>query len=190
MKLVKGKYISAKDEDLMKSIGNGDTKAFNELYVRYSKKMHAFIFNMLNSDNEKSQDLLQDLFMKIIEKNHLFDTNKKFSSWLYSIAANLCKNEFRKSKPNVSIENHLNIGNDISGIDEIIDRKIFKKSLSKEIDKLDENHKMVFILRYNDNLSIKEVAEIMECSEGTVKSRLFYTLKKLSDKLEIFDPKK
>jgi len=69
-----------------------------------------------------------------------------------------------------------------------LDQQIFNEALFKELDKMDYLKKETFVLRYMDDLSIKEISNVMDCSEGTVKSRLFYTLKKLSPKLSAFNP--
>ena len=68
------------------------------------------------------------------------------------------------------------------------DKNLFTRLLTNELSKLDENHSLTFELRYINHLSINEISTVMECSEGTVKSRLFYTIRKLSHKLEIFNP--
>ena len=83
-------------------------------------------------------------------------------------------------KQNINIESNKS--------DNSYDKKIFHKRLNQELDQLSVSHKKVFIMRMKHNLSIKEIAEIMETSEGTIKSRIFYTLKKLSENLKEFNP--
>ena len=70
----------------------GKEKAFTELYTRYAKPMLYFFYQRLYQDEPKAQDFLQDLFLKIIEKPQLFDRDKKFKTWLYTVATNMCKN--------------------------------------------------------------------------------------------------
>src|ERR1700712_473931 len=77
-------------------IADGKEKAFTELYERYSKKMLYFFYQRLYQDKQKAQDFLQDLFLKILEKPQLFNADKKFKTWIYTLAANMCKNEYRK----------------------------------------------------------------------------------------------
>ena len=79
----------------MKLIAEHDERAFDELYRRYSDRMLRYFWRMLNQDEEKSQDFLQDLMMKVVEKAHLFNADRRFSTWIYSVASNMCKNEYR-----------------------------------------------------------------------------------------------
>ncbi len=92
----KGKYSRISDEHLMISVHHGDVYAFNELYNRYSKRLLYYFYRMLGSSQEKSRDFLQDIFIKIIERPELFDTTRKFSTWIFSVAHNMCKNEYRR----------------------------------------------------------------------------------------------
>lgn len=183
------------DEALMELIKNGNEHAFDELYKRYNKKALAFFYRMFNNDEEKAQDALQDIFMKIVEKPGLFDTEKKFSSWFFSIAWNMCKNEYK----HVSIKKnvHAEIKSTESMYDESffpkisgkIDGAAFRETLASTLESLPADKRSAFLLKYQENRSIKEIAEIQCCSEGTVKSRLFYTVKQLASQLAVFDPK-
>ena len=189
-------YNKKSDEELMQLIIKGKEKAFNELYKRYSKRLFLFFYQKLHQDNDKAQDLLQDLFLKIIEKAETFNHSKNFAVWTYSIAYNMCKNEYRnnsvKSSKTIRLDT-LNLNNKLTFSDIITieeNHSLFKKCLNDELKKLDEKHSLTFTLKYQDNLSIKEISEIMACSEGTVKSRLFYTSKKLSVTLKKFNSNK
>ncbi|MBL4715829.1 MAG: RNA polymerase sigma factor [Bacteroidia bacterium] len=185
-------FSHSSDEELMRFISKGKKSAFNELYKRYDKKLHYYFYRMLHQDNIKAQDFLQELFLKIIEKPNLFDTDKKFSTWIYSIASNMCKNEYRKDAIRGTIINLKDELELVQKEDESsdYDKELFKKHLKKELSKLDDEHKETFILRYQEELAIKEISQIMNCSEGTVKSRIFYTTKKLAVKLRTFNPHK
>jgi RNA polymerase sigma-70 factor, ECF subfamily len=174
----------------MVQIARGDKRAFEVLYDRHNKALYRYFHRMLWRDEERAEDMVQDFFMKIIKNPHLFDEKRKFSTWMYSVAHNMCKNEYRSKeiRQPVSVE--------ASGIDfatendfeKKIDRKKFMSRLSEELEQMDEMQRTTFVLRYEENLSIREISEVLECSEGTVKSRLFYTLRKLAGKLEEFSP--
>lgn len=176
----------------MTLVTGGKENAFEELYLRYAKRMLSFFYRKLNQDEQKSQDFLQDLFLKIAEKPHFFDTEKKFIVWIYTVAYNMCKNEYRRNSirgRQANADDFIDVP-DASAINipEKLDQDLFINSLNREVEKLDEKHQTTFILRYNDNLTIREISQILACSEGTVKSRLFYALKKLAAKLPFFDP--
>lgn len=181
------KYRNSTDEELMHLIGNGNSNAFEELYKRYGKKIHHYFFRMLGNDKEKANDFTQDIFLKVIEKNSCFNKCLKFSTWLYSLATNMCRNDYKHSEVILKHIEEYKYTSEKSyylGFDTHFDNKYLKKNLEKELNELEENQKTTFILRYHEELSIKEIAEIMECAEGTVKSRLFYTIQKLSQKLK------
>ena len=84
-------YSKNSDEKLMIACTQGDQKAFKELYQRYAQKLFGYFYKMLN-DHSKAEDQLQEVFTKVIEKGHLFDANKSFSVWIFTIAANQVKN--------------------------------------------------------------------------------------------------
>ena len=193
--LTKNFYKNKTDEELIAFIVKGKEKAFDEIYSRYSKKLYHFFYKKLYQDHIKAEDFLQDLFLKLIEKAESFDKTKLFAIWFYSIAYNMCKNEYRlntNKKLHFDEANNLekNIAITCSEAPTNYDLAIFNKHLEKELAKLDENHSLTFLLRYQENLTIKSISNIMNCPEGTVKSRLFYTVKKLSKRLIIFSPRK
>ena len=174
----------------MQFIAKGNELAFKELYARYGDKMHRYFYRLLYQDNEKAADFMQDLFMKIIEKHHYFDTSRRFSTWIYTVAGNMVKNEYRKN-------GRATFTNKIPDIPEQMpysffeanqDRALFNHQLSNALDTLGEVPKQCFILRYQEEKSIKEISEILNCPEGTVKSRIYYTLRKLAKQLRLFQP--
>ncbi|MBI5541303.1 MAG: RNA polymerase sigma factor [Bacteroidia bacterium] len=182
-------FKSYSDEELMKLVCKQNNKAFEELYKRYNNKLQFFFFRILNKDKEKAKDFTHDLFIKLIEKRTLFNNSHIFSTWVYTIALNMFKNELRKEKtvnkyneqllPDEYISNNKNLLDDI-------DLPYYKKKLDIALEELEESKRIVFILRYQEELSVKEIAEILECPEGTVKSRIFYAIEALAKKLTTF----
>lgn len=158
--------------------------SFSEIYNRYGQRMHNYFYRMLWQDAQVAEDFTQDLFLKIIEKKNYYNPEKKFSTWIYTVAGNMVKNEYRRvsrKKPLPEITDVLE-----ENFSEKMDGVVFEKHLKNALDNLDENQKQCFVLRYQEEMSMKEIAEIIGCPEGTVKSRLFYTVKKLSKKLRAF----
>lgn len=191
MKLAKQAYSTYTDEQLMDEVVKGNSRAFTEVYERYSRPMLNYFYKMLWQDKLKAEDFMQELFTKIIHKPHLFNSKLKFKTWIFSIANNMCKNEYRKQEVRKGSNNdlHDNIaGDDSSDQAKKVDRGIFNDRLKEELSLLSSSHREVFILRFKQGLSLKEIAEVLDVSEGTVKSRVFYTLKKLSANLKEFNP--
>jgi RNA polymerase sigma-70 factor (ECF subfamily) len=192
MKVVKYKYKEDSDELLMTEVIKGNDRAFSEIYDRYSKMMLNYFFKMLWQDREKAEDFMQELFTKIIHKPELFNVNKSFKTWIFSIAHNMCKNEYRKQEVRKGTSNNLNeniaVAHNEMAPDERHDIGVFNDRLKEELTALSQNHRTTFILRFKQDMSIKEIAEVMDTSEGTVKSRIFYALKKLNESLQEFKP--
>ena len=160
---------------------NGNPDAFNELYLRYKDRLLYYFYRMLGYDEEIAQDFLQELFMKLIDKPRLFDPSKKFSTWIYSIANNMCKNEYRRQ----DIRRIVIKEDNPDRYPECIDNKASSDALVAEIfnhlDSLGETHKSVFLLKYREGFSNDEIVEILNLPLGTIKSRLFYTRKKIQE---------
>ena len=176
------------DEQLVQLMVSGDSKAFNQLYDRYNQRLLYYFYRMLGNSNEKAQDFLQDIFIKLIDKAETFDASRKFSTWIFSIAHNMCKNEYRRMeiRKNTDIEAFHEIlpeQNDIQFENQTDNLEDFTNDLFEALDTLDEIHKTVFLLHYREDFSLKDIGQTLEISEGTVKSRLFYARKKLSERL-------
>lgn len=169
-------------------IQKGHNKYIEELYKRYSPKLLGYFFRMLNGNQEKAQDFLQDLFLKVIEKKHQFDTSKKFYTWIFTIASNSFKSDHRKlANRNTTYDYPLD-KTPLQYDDNLFDKKEFKNLLKKGIKQLSSNHKTVFILRYHEGFSVKEIAEIVAASEGTIKSRIYYATQQISEYIKEFSP--
>ena len=189
MALFKKDYRTKSDEELMSLLTKGGQSAFDELYGRYSKPLLNFFYKMLNNDREKAEDLLHDLFLKIIEKPDSFDGNKKFNTWFYTLASNMIKNEYRSRQIKLQYATEtLNLTQEYDLNNESIDRQLFDNRLQRELDKLDPESKAMFNLRFSQEMSVKQIAEIMGYPEGTIKSRLFHLTRQLAGKLAIYKP--
>jgi RNA polymerase sigma-70 factor (ECF subfamily) len=149
--------------------------AFACLYNRYASKMLNFFYFTLHSDYNKAQDFVHDLFLKIIEKREQFDNNQFFKSWIYRIAANMCNNEFRSNKVVQKYNEHV-----LSESEYLTSENETTNELRKCMRELDQDQRSLIVLRFKMKLSVREIAEIYQCPEGTVKSRLFYATKELS----------
>ncbi|MCE2742935.1 MAG: RNA polymerase sigma factor [Fluviicola sp.] len=190
MLFFKPSYKKSSDEELMLSISKGEKKAFDELYARYADALLRYFTRLLWKDREKAEDFVHDLFAKIIQKPELFDASRTFKTWVYSVANNMCKNEYKKQEVRKNTTNGIDHVNVIAQHDVLKEthESIFQNTYNESIQQLDSKHREVFSLRHEDGLSIKEIAEILDLNEGTVKSRLFYATKQLADLLKEFNP--
>ncbi len=189
-------YQSSSDEKLVLALQRGEEEAFNELYERYAKRMFGFFRRMMHGNEHQANDMLQELFLKLIEKKETFDPQRNFTTWFFTLARNMCKNEYRRRERLQQNTEKWISENTLSEEDwealklpEALDQNLFKSELGKAINGLDGAHKTCLVLRYQEELSIKEISEILACPEGTVKSRLYYGLKKLALQLVVFNPK-
>ena len=128
------------------------------------------------------RDGAQNILVKVYQNPGQFDFNQNFKVWLFSIANNQWKNELRKKtireRENEGIKYQLKIVESESEVSDS-DQKMNKIKLG--LKELSETHREIFILKYSNNLTIKEISEIYSCSEGTIKSRLFYAMKYLKE---------
>ncbi|SFT54683.1 RNA polymerase sigma-70 factor, ECF subfamily [Lishizhenia tianjinensis] len=193
MKLFKKDYSALSDEELVVWMAKGKKLAFDHLYERYAAAMHYFFQQKLKKDKEKAEDFVHDLFAKLIQKPESFDSSRIFKTWLYSVANNMVKNEYKKMQVRSNTQNGLEedfgITDDSRGSLEILHWQNFEEKLEGVIEELDIKHSEVFQLRHLQEMSIKEIAEVLVINEGTVKSRLFHAHKKVAERMREFDPK-
>lgn len=165
-------------------IQNGNHRAFSVLYDRYSGRMKAFFLRMLWQDDELAEDQVHDLFAKLIERPELFKEGYAFEPWIFRIAINMCKNMYRKRQFEREYLAHLESeGIEISTVDQKMDMEIKKDALARALEKLDEEKRELYLLRYQQEMSVKMLAKHFDTSEGTIKSRLFYIKKSLTEVL-------
>jgi RNA polymerase sigma-70 factor (ECF subfamily) len=183
-KLFKQSFANQPDEYLMRLICDvGDRKAFELLYDRYSRKLLSFSTRIV-SNREQAEDIVQEVFIRIIEKPGAFDQAKKFSTWIFTIANNLCLNSIRNETNREKLINEHYEQSEIVIQHPSIDEKLVKQKINAIYKELNEKEKTVFVLRFEHELSIKEIAEIASMPEGSVKSCLFYLLKKIDVQLQ------
>jgi RNA polymerase sigma-70 factor, ECF subfamily len=185
--VVKHHLRTQSDEALMVLIQDHYSHAaLIEIHRRYSSKLLGYFFKMLNRNESLAQDFVQELFLKLLEKKHLYDPNRKFYTWVFTVASNMCKTEYRSFGKTVVFESDLHSRTTLT--QDRTDKSYFLESLQTSLDTMETVHKNVLILRYLEEFSLNEIAEILDISLGTVKSRLFYATKKLTEDLKEFDP--
>lgn len=174
----------------MQLVGERNGQAFEALYDRFAKRLYNYFLRMLWKDKEKARDFTQDLFAKVADRPELFDQSRSFVTWLYSIANNMCKNEYAKHEVHTRVHKDIKSGDSFTELPmggRGLDKSYFMLKLKEALDDMDEVKRTTFALRFDQELTIPEIAEVMQCNEGTVKSRIFYLLKDLSVKLKAYE---
>ena len=180
---VREQLHSMDDSDVVNSFLAGEERAFQELVERYQTRLLNFIYRTIG-DRERGEDLVQEVFIRVYRHLHRFDQSKKFSTWIYTIASNLAKNELRNRSRNPLIffqtikknwqdeERPLQFEDPLSRPDDLYRKRHLRQLVESSVDKLPEHHRQVFVLRELEGKSYEEIAEITHCNLGTVKSRL------------------
>lgn len=167
---------------LMKKIIGGDRVAFNEVYDRYHERLFYYFYRMLGNCEETANDFLQDIFLKIIDKPELFNPAYPFRKWIFSVAHNMCKNEYRKRETRKTILQDSfpdNIPEEPDFNDE--NRSLWLDSAFNKKNGISEKSREILVLKYRENFSLEEISDILNLPKGTVKSRLFYARNELSN---------
>jgi len=179
--------------DLVKRARRGDLHAYDELVKRYQERIYATIYHM-TSNHEDANDLAQEAFIKAYSALKSFKGGSSFYTWLYRIAVNKTINflKQRKNKFHLSLNDiDFNAEHDPDLMALISDKtpnrdiglSELQKKLNEALLKLSEPHRMVVILHDVQGQSHDEIAEIMGCNIGTVRSRLFYARQQLQGHL-------
>lgn len=176
-------YLQQSDEQLMQGVQKGREAAFNALYQRYVSKMKAFFYRMLYQDQELANDFTQELFLRLIRKAQLYKTQKPFAPWFYSMAHNLCKNEYQRRAREPLME-AIYPETSITSASLEMEEKEEQQRIMQAINTLEPHQRTAFILRYQEGFEIEPIAEILGCPTGTVKSRLYYASQQLSKLLK------
>ena len=175
---------SLTDDELMQRVSRkDDDRAFGELYHRHVRRLMGFFFRQLDKDEALASDFTQDAFMRVWTARDKF-TGTTFRTWLFTIAFNLIKNHIRHSVHQKQYEQFLATYQAVTEDSKIInklDDEAFANALREELERLSSDARLLFSLRFEEELSVPQIAEVMEIPEGTVKSRLHtltQTLKK------------
>ncbi|NUO63564.1 MAG: sigma-70 family RNA polymerase sigma factor [Gemmatimonadaceae bacterium] len=171
------------DAGVVTSFLGGEERAFQELVDRYQGRLLNFVYRTIG-DREKAEDLVQEVFIRVYRHLHRFDRSKKFSTWIYTIASNLAKNELRNRSRNPLVlfqtirknwqedDRPLQFEDTTARPDDLFRKRHLRELVEDSVAKLPAHHREVFVLRELEGKSYEEIAEITECNLGTVKSRL------------------
>ena len=171
------------DSEVVQRFLDGEQRAFGELVDRYDTRLVNFVYRTVG-DREKAQDLVQETFIRVYRHLHRFDQSKKFSTWIYTIASNLAKNELRNRSRNPLVlfqtikknwdadHRPLEWEDESLKPDDLFRKRHLREMVEKAVHELPEHHKIVFVLRELEGRTYEDIAEITDTNLGTVKSRL------------------
>lgn len=172
------------DAALVRRYLAGTERAFAVLVIRYQSRLLNFIARTIG-DRDRAEDLVQEAFIRVARHLHRFDDSKKFSTWIYTIASNLAKNELRnRARSPLVLFQALTGGRDAEEDrplefedksdtpDVQLDRREMRAVIDAAVSRLPKHHREVFVLRELEGRPYEEIAEITRTNLGTVKSRL------------------
>jgi RNA polymerase sigma-70 factor, ECF subfamily len=162
----------ATDEELVGHVAHGDEHALAELLRRYQDGLSHFIHR--HTGGRDVEDLYQETWLRVVRHAARFDRTKRFSTWLFQIAVNLCRDWHRRAPPEPAELSATVAAADVSA------RTDAGLDAARLVALLPEHQREVVILRYYHDLSEDEVAQILDCPKGTVKSRLHNALARLA----------
>ena len=179
--------MALSDEQLVALTVKGDVSAFNEIVVRWEGKLYNFVYRYLG-DPEEAKDVTQESFVRAYSHLHGFRGQSKFSSWLYQIALNLCRSKLRRKKahPTVSIDDREEenplwaLADERATPAEATLEQERALAVREALAQLPEAQREVIILKEYNGLKFREIAEILDTPESTVKSRLYHGLENLA----------
>ena len=189
-----------KDEELMERYSQGEARAFDLLMQRHERGVYNFILRSVKRQ-EIAEELLQEVFIRVIRNASNYQQKAKFSTWLYTIARNICIDRARKHNRRKESSLNATVSDDQDGAsyqDLLVDesasvshisheKKRFLEQLQGALAELPEDQREVFLLKEISGLKFREIAEVVDAPVPTVKSRMRYALKALQGHLAAYE---
>jgi len=181
------------EDELVRRSKNGDIDAFEELIARYERKIFTTAYR-LTGNREDAADLAQEAFLRAFRSIQSFRAEASFLTWMYTIVTNLCRDELRKRKrvhlesldERIALEDSevaKQFPSETVGPAEVYEQKELREKIQRTINTLTPEYRMALVLRDIQGLSYEEIAAQLDCSLGTVKSRINRARNYLKDKL-------
>lgn len=165
----------------IKQVLKGDQNAFSDIVNLYQNRLYQVCYRMLGNKHE-AEDIAQEAFVRAYTNLHTFDQKRKFSTWLYRIATNLCIDRIRKKKPDYYLDaevagtDGLDMYSQIAADDQLPEEQLEQMELQDriqyEISRLPDKYRSAIVLKYMEELSLQEISEILDLPLGTVKTRI------------------
>ena len=184
------------EQVLVDRISRGDSTAFQEFVDRYKKKIYYIAYD-ITGDHNDAEDVSQEVFIKVFRSLKTFRRNAKISSWLYQISVNASIDLLRKksSKPEKSMDDieRADIQESLPGSgtraqnpERSAEGFLMQKHISQALQKVSPKERSVFVMRHYNELKIREIAEILKISQGTVKALFYRATRKLRKELSFY----
>jgi RNA polymerase sigma factor (sigma-70 family) len=177
---------SLSDSELIELVRNGNDRAFGEIVNRYEKKVFFVIKRMLNDDDE-STDATQEVFIKVHSSLKRFRGEANLYTYIYRIATNVAISYLRKRKVKAIVRLDETVSNMLTGDNEPqrqMDQGELKELVAEAVASLPLQQRQVFVLRFYEELSYEEIAQIMHRSLGALKANYFHAMKKIGEYLK------
>ena len=165
----------------IKQVLKGDQNAYADIVNLYQHKLYQICYRMLGNKQE-AEDIAQEAFVRAYINLHSYDQKRKFSTWLYRIATNLCIDRIRKKKPDYyldaevagtdGLDMYSQIAADEKLPEDVVAQMELQERIQYEISRLPDKYRSVIVLKYIEELSLQEISEILDMPLGTVKTRI------------------
>lgn len=176
------------DKQLMLEVKRGDRRAFDTLYDRYARRLQGFFFRQLGGDEERAADAMQDTLLRVFEHREHYVEGSDVGTWVFSIAYNLCKNIYRSNAYEAQYLQTLDAQPaEESAVEIQMDHERLMEALQQVLDALPPPLRLLFSLRHEEELTVPQIAAILQIPEGTVKSRLHKTMNLIRQQLKHYE---
>lgn len=166
------------DQELVQKTLDGDRDAFSVLVQRYQKQIYSLTYRLTN-DPEDARDMAQEVFIHIYRVLNKYDPDRKFFSWMYKVATNVCYNVLRRGKNEhlVTLDKVIEIAPFVARSDsqpeEFFERRETQEMVRQAVTELPEKYRLPLVLRYLEDMTYKEIAEYMDLPVTTIETRLY-----------------
>jgi len=178
------------DEELVEDFQGGDPRAFDILVSRWDRKIQGAIYRIMGPE-EDARDLCQETLLKAYRALGTFKKEARFSSWLYQIALNVCRDRLRrrKSRPQVSLDELMEVGEIAPAVRgpsplDLVEASDLSRTVAAAVESLSPEQREVVVLKEYQGLTFLEIAQVLDVPISTVKTRLYRGLGQLRQRLE------
>jgi RNA polymerase sigma-70 factor (ECF subfamily) len=186
--------MSLSDNELIIQANNGNHSAFEELIYRYDKSVLSIALNYVH-DNDDAKDIYQEVFIRVYRSLKKFEMSSEFSTWLFRIATNVCLTYKSRSKKHLQLsineefeedehKKSYELISDNRDPGELATNTELGSLISDAVDSLSDKQRITFTLKHYEGYKIREIAEMLNCREGTVKKYLFDAIRNLRKNLD------